>query len=151
MAGKVLNKMMGFLGLDDDFDDDDFEEMDNKRETESQESEQKTSSFRKKQNVLSIHTTISAKVKIVKPSDYEDAADICDDVKNRIIVVVNITAMEQKTAQRLLDFLGGSSYALGGTLEEIDKGVYLISPSNVEVNSELKSELSTKGLFSWNK
>lgn len=151
MAGKVLNKMMGFLGLDDDYEDDEFEELDNKAEAESQEHEQKSSSFRKKPNVLSIHTTISAKVKIVKPSDYEDAADICDDVKNRIIVVVNTTSLEQKTAQRLLDFLGGSSYALGGTLEEIDKGVYLISPSNVEVNSDLKTELSTKGLFSWNK
>lgn len=151
MAGKVINKMMGFLGLEDDFEDEEFDEMDNNNESLSRETEQKTNGFRKKTNVVSIHTTISAKVKIVKPSDYEDAADICDDVKNRIIVVVNTTSLEPKIAQRLLDFLGGSSYALGGTLEEIDRGVYLISPSNVEVNSDLKSELSTKGLFSWNK
>ncbi len=150
MAGKVINKMMGFLGLDDDFEDDDFEEQDIAEERNA-EAEQKVSNFRKKPNVVSIHTTISAKVKIVKPTDYEEAADICDDVKNRNIVVVNTTALEQRTAQRLLDFLGGSSYALGGTLEEIDKGVFLISPSNVEVSSDLKSELSTKGLFTWNK
>lgn len=150
MAGKVINKMMGFLGLDDDFEDDDFEEQEIAEDRNS-EAEQKVSNFRKKPNVVSIHTTISAKVKIVKPTDYEEAADICDDVKNRNIVVVNTTALEQRTAQRLLDFLGGSSYALGGTLEEIDKGVFLISPSNVEVSSDLKSELSTKGLFTWNK
>jgi cell division inhibitor SepF len=150
MAGKVINKMMGFLGLDDDFEDDDFEEQDIAEERNA-EAEQKVSNFRKKPNVVSIHTTISAKVKIVKPTDYEEAADICDDVKNRNIVVINTTSLEQRTAQRLLDFLGGSSYALGGTLEEIDKGVFLISPSNVEVSSDLKSELSTKGLFTWNK
>lgn len=150
MAGKVLNKMMGFLGLDDDFEDDDYEEQD-VRDTRNSEDEQKASNFKKKPNVVSIHTTISAKVKIVKPTDYEEAADICDDVKNRNIVVINTTALEQRTAQRLLDFLGGSSYALGGTLEEIDKGVFLISPSNVEVSSDLKTELSTKGLFTWNK
>jgi len=147
---KVINKMMGFLGLDDDFEDEDFEEQ-GTAEDRNTESEQKVSSFKKKPNVVSIHTTISAKVKIVKPTDYEEAADICDDVKNRNIVVVNTTALEQRTAQRLLDFLGGSSYALGGTLEEIDKGVFLISPSNVEVSNDLKSELSTKGLFTWNK
>jgi len=150
MAGKVLNKMMGFLGLDDDFEDDDLEEKEI-QEVKNTEAEQKASNFRKKPNVVSIHTTISAKVKIVKPTDYEEAADICDDVKNRNIVVVNTTALEQRTAQRLLDFLGGSSYALGGNLEEIDKGVFLISPSNVEVSSDLKTELSTKGLFTWNK
>ena len=150
MAGKVLNKMMGFLGLDDDFEDDDLEEQEI-QEVRNMEAEQKVSNFRKKPNVVSIHTTISAKVKIVKPTDYEEAADICDDVKNRNIVVVNTTALEQRTAQRLLDFLGGSSYALGGNLEEIDKGVFLISPSNVEVSSDLKTELSTKGLFTWNK
>lgn len=150
MAGKVLNKMMGFLGLDDDFEDDDLEEKEI-QEVKNTDAEQKASNFRKKPNVVSIHTTISAKVKIVKPTDYEEAADICDDVKNRNIVVVNTTALEQRTAQRLLDFLGGSSYALGGNLEEIDKGVFLISPSNVEVSSDLKTELSTKGLFTWNK
>jgi cell division inhibitor SepF len=150
MAVKVINKMMGFLGLDDDFEDDDFEEQEI-QEVKNTEADQKVSNFRKKPNVVSIHTTISAKVKIVKPTDYEEAADICDDVKNRNIVVVNTTALEQRTAQRLLDFLGGSSYALGGNLEEIDKGVFLISPSNVEVSSDLKTELSTKGLFTWNK
>jgi cell division inhibitor SepF len=150
MAVKVINKMMGFLGLDDDFEDDDLEEQEI-QEAKNTEADQKVSNFRKKPNVVSIHTTISAKVKIVKPTDYEEAADICDDVKNRNIVVVNTTALEQRTAQRLLDFLGGSSYALGGNLEEIDKGVFLISPSNVEVSSDLKTELSTKGLFTWNK
>jgi cell division inhibitor SepF len=150
MAVKVINKMMGFLGLDDDFEDDDFEEQEI-QEVKNTEADQKVSNFRKKPNVVSIHTTISAKVKIVKPTDYEEAADICEDVKNRNIVVVNTTALEQRTAQRLLDFLGGSSYALGGNLEEIDKGVFLISPSNVEVSSDLKTELSTKGLFTWNK
>ena len=150
MAVKVINKMMGFLGLDDDFEDDDFDEQE-MQEAKNTEADQKVSNFKKKPNVVSIHTTISAKVKIVKPTDYEEAADICDDVKNRNIVVVNTTALEQRTAQRLLDFLGGSSYALGCNLEEIDKGVFLISPSNVEVSSDLKTELSTKGLFTWNK
>jgi cell division inhibitor SepF len=149
MAGKVLNKMMGFLGLEDDFDES-TEEI-NDIELRSEETEKIPTNSKKKANVVSIHTTISAKVKIVKPSNYEEAADICDDVKNRNIVVVNTTGLEQRIAQRLLDFLGGASYALGGNLEEIEKGVYLLSPSNVEVNNDLKSELSSKGLFSWNK
>lgn len=147
MSGKVLNKMMGFLGLEDDFD----EELDTTAENQYNDDEPQVTNPKKKSNVVSIHTTISAKVKIVKPSCFEEAADICDDVKNRKIVVINTTSLELKTAQRLLDFLGGASYALSGNLEEIEKGVYLISPSNVEVNNDLKNELSSRGLFSWSK
>ena len=35
--------------------------------------------------------------------------------------------------------------------QEIEQRVYLLSPQNVEVSNELKSEISSKALFSWNK
>ncbi|WP_446899325.1 cell division protein SepF [Clostridium sp. LBM24168] len=151
MAGKMLNKMMSFLGLEDDLE----EEIE---ETEMQDNKKVVNEFTevdpiinsKKQNkVVSIHTTISAKIKIVKPTTYEEAADICDELKNRKIVVINTTGLENRIAQRLLDFMGGSSYSLGGSLEEIEKGVYILSPSCVEVSNDLKNELSGKGLFNW--
>ena len=34
-------------------------------------------------------------------------------------------------------------------IEEIEKGVFIVSPSNVEVTNELKNELSNKGMFNW--
>ncbi|AZV56005.1 cell division protein SepF [Clostridium sp. AWRP] len=153
MAGKMINKMMGFLGLEDDLEEDIEEE-----ETKRGENEKIVNDFtevdpivnNKRQNkVVSIHTTIAAKVRIVKPTTYEEAADICDELKNRKIIVINTTGLEIRIAQRLLDFMGGASYALGGNLEEIEKGIYILSPSSVEVNSDLKNELSGKGIFGW--
>ena len=47
--------------------------------------------------------------------------------------------------------MGGASYSLGGELQEIEKGVFILSPSNVEVTNELKNELTSRGLFSWTK
>lgn len=151
MAGKMLNKMMSFLGLEDDLEDEIEEtEVDGNRKVVNEFTEVEPIINSKKQNkVVSIHTTISAKIKIVKPATYEEAADICDELKNRKIVVINTTGLENRIAQRLLDFMGGSSYSLGGSLEEIEKGVYILSPSCVEVSNDLKSELSGKGLFNW--
>ena len=77
--------------------------------------------------------------------------EICDALSNRRIVVINTANLENKTARRLLDFISGASYALKGDFQEIDKGVYILSPSNVEVTNELKSELSSKALFNWSK
>ncbi|MFL0195526.1 cell division protein SepF [Clostridium sp. WILCCON 0269] len=149
MAGKMINKMMGFLGLEDDLEED-IEEVEEEKDRKSDFPEVETIMNSKRQNkVVSIHTTISAKVRIVKPTTYEEAADICDELKNRKIIVINTTGLENRIAQRLLDFMGGASYALGGDLEEIEKGVYILSPASVEVSSDLKNELSGKKIFGW--
>ncbi|WP_416176289.1 cell division protein SepF [Clostridium sp.] len=151
MAGKMLNKMMGFLGLEDDLEDEieETDELDNNKVVNEFSEPEPVISSKRQNKVVSIHTTIAAKVKIVKPTSYEEAADICDELKSRKIVVINTTGLENRIAQRLLDFMGGASYSLGGSLEEIEKGVYILSPANVEVSNDLKSELSGKGLFSW--
>lgn len=151
MGGKVLNKMMGFLGLEDEYEDIDEMQDEVSKEERIAEEPQMPSSSRKGNKVVNIHTAVSTKVMIIKPTVFEEATDICDDLKNRKIVVVNTSSMEPKVAQRLLDFMGGASYALGGELQEVEKGVYVLSPSNVEVTNELKNELSSRGLFNWNK
>lgn len=154
MAGKVINKMMGFLGLEDDLQDE-LEEAEEREEKKAvndvSQAEPFISNSKRQNKIVSIHNNISAKIKIVKPTTYEEAADICDELKNRKIVVINTTGLEQRVAQRLLDFMGGAGYALGGDLEEVEKGVYILSPASVEVSSDLKSELSGKEIFSWNK
>lgn len=154
MAGKVISKMMGFLGLEDDLEEE-IEETEEKEQkkavNDSAELEPILASSKRQNKIVSLHTTISAKVKIVKPTTYEEAADICDELKNRKIVVINTTGLEPRTAQRLLDFMGGASYALGGDLEEVERGVYILSPATVEVSNDLKSELTGKGIFNWNK
>ncbi|KYH29784.1 MULTISPECIES: cell division protein SepF [Clostridium] len=153
MAGKMINKVMGFLGLEEEVEE--IEEIENEdiEQEEQIDNVFNVAASRKSKNgkVVSIHTTASAKILIVKPTDYDEAIEICDNLKNRKIIVVNMTKLEGKIAQRLLDFMGGASYALGGSLEEVEKGVYIISPSNVEISNELKNELSSKGILSWTK
>nr|WP_272507364.1 cell division protein SepF [Clostridium aestuarii] len=145
---------MDFLGLEDQFDE--IEEIENEQSKLNEEYEIDNifnSSKNKKQNnkVVSIHTASSTKVVIVKPNDYDEAIGICDHLKNRKITVVNMTKLESKVAQRLLDFMAGASYALDGSLEKVEGGVYLLSPSNVDISNEFKDELTSKGLLNWNR
>lgn len=154
MSAKMLNKMMGFLGLEEDVDleeRNEIEEIAVEQENGDVESIFNTTKKQNNSKVVNIHTAASAKVVIIKPNDYDEAANICDNLRNRKIVVVNTTALEAKIAQRLLDFIGGACYALSGELQQVEKGVYILSPSNVEVSNDLKSELSSKGILSWTK
>ena len=145
---KVINKVMDFLGMSEE-DGDEIQEVE--IDDENMEIESLMSANKKQSKVVNIHTTSSVKVVIIKPEDFDEATTICDSLKSRKIVVVNTTALEPRTGQRLLDFIGGACYALCGDLQQVEKGVYIISPSNIEVNNELKSELSSKGIFNWNK
>ncbi|MFD3157425.1 cell division protein SepF [Haloimpatiens sp. FM7330] len=148
MSGKVMNKVMGLFGFEDDYDELEQEENDNSQEDEVEAVELNS---QKQNKIVNIHTASSAKVVIIKPTDFDEAADICDDLKNRKIVVVNTSNLESKVAQRILDFIGGACYVLDGGLQEIEKNIYLLSPSNVSVSNELKRELSTKGIFNFTK
>ena len=146
MFGK-FKEIIGLGEYEDDFDDLDETEV----EEEVQEEIEPIISKQKGNKVVNIHTASTAKVMVTKPLNYDDAREIADAIKARKIVLVNATTLETKIAQRLVDFISGSCYVLGATLQEIEQRVYLLSPSNVEVTNELKNELSSKALFNWNK
>ena len=148
--GNMFGKFKEIIGLgeyEDEFDD--FEETEEVEEVE--EEIEPIISKQKGNKVVNIHTASTAKVMITKPTNYDDAREIADAIKARKIVLVNATTLETKIAQRLVDFISGSCYVLGATLQEIEQRVYLLSPSNVEVTNELKNELSSNALFNWNK
>ncbi|MGL5647728.1 MAG: cell division protein SepF [Clostridium sp.] len=153
----MVSKMKNFFGLGDE--DEDIEEYgeeygENELATEEEAYEENGPVIiggGRRDKVVNIHNNVAAKVLITKPTSYEESMEICDALTNRRIVVINTANLENKTARRLLDFISGASYALKGDFQEIDKGVYILSPSNVEVTNELKSELTSKALFNWSK
>jgi cell division inhibitor SepF len=149
MAAKMFSKMKEILGFEEY--DEEYDEFDEAEEMAVDENLEPVLAGKKNNKVVNIHTAASAKVMITKPTAYEDATEICDALKSRKIVVVNTSSLENRIAQRLLDFISGACFALAGELQEVERGVYILSPSNVEVTNELKSELSTKGLFNWSK
>jgi len=149
---KMLNKVMGILGLDDGNIEDYDDEIKERSSEDDYEDEIDEPIVNKRNNkVVNIHTNATMRVIISRPKDYDEATSICDELKNRKLVVINVSDLEPKTAQRLLDFMGGASYVLNGELQEVEKNVYILSPANVEVTNDLKSEISGKGMFAWTK
>ncbi len=134
------------------FDEEDDEELLENREENYDEGEEEIEIepfVSKKQNkIVNIHTASSSKVVISKPSNYDEGKIIVDNLKSRRIVIVNLNGVEPKEGQRILDFLIGAIYALEGGLQPVEKGVFILTPSNIEVSNELKNELTNKGIFS---
>lgn len=151
--GKMLSSLKNMMGFEDEelYDEYELDEMDEEELDMPKESYSVLGRRREQKEankVVNLHGN-QTKVHIMKPSTFDEAPQISDSLKANRIVVVNTSGLEPRTAQRLLDFIAGSTYALGGDLQEVENGVYVLSPSTVEVSRETKEESSLKGLLNW--
>ncbi|MCC5911950.1 MAG: cell division protein SepF [Clostridiaceae bacterium] len=147
MAGKILEKMKYFMGLDV------FEEEEVEGEEEQQVEDGMTPIFSnsKKNKILNIHTTTQMKVIIYEPNDFEEAPSIVDSLKNRKPVIINLENAEPELARKFFDFLNGAIYALDGNIQKVSTGIFILAPNNVDISGSIKEELKNKGVFPWQK
>ena len=80
------------------------------------------------------------KMILLEPRAYSESQQIADHLKNRNSVVVNLKRVTTEQAKRIIDFLSGCIYAIGGTMQKIGVGIYLCTPKNVNVQGKITDE-----------
>jgi len=75
------------------------------------------------------------KMQVVRPQNYdsETCSQIANHLLNKCTVVLNLESTSKETSRRLIDFLLGVAYSIGGSLKKIATNAYVITPSNVDV------------------
>ncbi|MGE4271393.1 MAG: cell division protein SepF [Desulfitobacterium sp.] len=142
---KLLDKVIGIMGFaDEDFEDDYFEE-DEQEEVVREET--RATNNRKGAQVVSIHTQKQVKVVVLEPQAFEDSQNIADQLKNRRPVIVNLENADRNLAKRIVDFVSGTTYALGGNMQKVGNGIFLFVPNNVDISGEMKDDFKEKGFF----
>ncbi|EGQ27266.1 YlmF protein [Sporosarcina newyorkensis 2681] len=84
----------------------------------------------------------SSKVILVEPRAYAEAQDIAEHLKNKRSVVVNLQRIERDQGFRIIDFLSGTVYALGGDIQRVGTDIFLCAPENVEVAGSITEFIS---------
>ncbi len=84
------------------------------------------------------------KMILLEPRAYSESQQIADHLKNRNSVVVNLKRVTSDQAKRIIDFLSGCVYAIGGTMQKIGIGIYLCTPRNVNVQGKITEEQDKK-------
>jgi len=80
------------------------------------------------------------KMILLEPRAYSESQAIADHLKSRNSVVVNLKRVTSDQAKRIIDFLSGCIYAIGGTMQKIGVGIYLCTPKNVNVQGKISDE-----------
>ncbi|WP_059170065.1 cell division protein SepF [Bacillus sp. FJAT-27445] len=133
----IKSKFKNFFFLDEQYD----EEEDYIEEQEPMRPQKQQAV--KTQNVVSLQSvqkSSNSKVVLIEPRMYSEAQEIADHLKNRRAVVVNLQRIDHDQAKRIVDFLSGTVYAIGGDIQKIGMSIFLCTPDNVEVSGNI-SEL----------
>ncbi len=69
-------------------------------------------------------------LKVVKPESYKNASQIADHLLSSRTVVLNLESTNKETARRLIDFLTGAAYAIGGDIKKVSNNTYVITPGD---------------------
>lgn len=87
--------------------------------------------------------TGSGKMILLEPRAFSESQQIADHLKKRNTVVVNMKRVTPEYARRIIDFLSGTVYAIGGDLQKVGSGIFLCTPKNVNVEGAISDEDSS--------
>lgn len=82
----------------------------------------------------------SGKMILLEPRAFSESQQIADHLKKRNTVVVNLKRVTQEQAKRIVDFLSGTLYAIGGDLQKLGPGIFLCTPKNINVQGKMSEE-----------
>ena len=80
-------------------------------------------------------------IKIVKPENFDSVARIAELLMSKKTVVLNLEETNKEVGRRLLDFLKGVSFAIGGQMKLASEKTYVITPNaSILADSSIKAE-----------
>lgn len=96
--------------------------------------------------VVPIRTTPKGlEVCIMKPTTFEDSQEICDMLLTGRATVINLEGFDDKLAQRTMDFISGSVYAINGKLHRISNCIFIVSPDTVDISGDYLEIMQESG------
>jgi len=152
MSGAIMNKVWDLFGMDAP------EEKDEINEYEAEETtEPETDDFddrriwgRRSSKVVNLPQSQQIKMVISQPTSFEQSESICDLLKEKKSVIVNLEYVNKDIARRIIDVISGAVHALDGHMKKISNSIFLIAPYNYDITNEMaREEIKNKLSVSW--
>jgi cell division inhibitor SepF len=76
--------------------------------------------------------TRTSQVVVFAPRTFDDAQEVADQLRAGKPVILNLESTDREVAQRVVNFVSGSIYALSGEMHRIGSGMLMFLPQGVE-------------------
>lgn len=157
MAGAIMNKVWDFLGVDTGAEEEPIENENENvytynydKEVENEEETEEKGFFGRKSKVVSMPQPQQVRMVITQPTCFEQSEEICNYLKERKSIIVNLEYVNKDVARRIVDFISGAVHALDGHIQKVSNAIFLVAPVNYEIASDLaREEIKSKLSVSW--
>ncbi len=150
MANAVVSKFMNMFGMgaaEEEPEEEYEEDFDTYQEEEEEELEPRGLFGRKNSKVVSMAQQV--RMVIMQPTNFEQAEEICDLLKEKKSVIINLEYVNKDVARRIIDVVSGAAHALDGHMQKISSSIFLVAPYNYDITSDSKDEGKSKSPVSW--
>ena len=73
-------------------------------------------------------------LKVVRPEAMDEIFTIADYLIDGCTVVLNLELLDRDSITRMLDFLNGVTYTMGGDVKNVSPGTYIVTPSGINID-----------------
>ena len=151
MAGAIMNKVLDFLGMEQE-DEEDFDVQEENVQYGMEDDEETSDKrfFGKRGKVVNMAQTQQVKMVVFQVTSFEQSETICNMLKQKQSVIVSLEYVNKDIARRVVDFISGSVHALDGHIQKVSNEIFVVAPFNYEISNELaREEIKNKLSVSW--
>lgn len=84
-------------------------------------------------------------IRSIKPVNFEEGREIADSLLNGESVILYLEGTNRETAQKIIDFVSGTAYAIDGNLQYISDYVIVATPFGVDLSGDFGRNTSAPG------
>lgn len=150
MSGAIMNKVLDLFGVDTN--EEEYEDEDYEYETEQEDEIEENKNFwnRRSNKVVNMPQANQIKMVISQPTTFEQSEAICNLLKEKKSVIINLEYVNKDVARRIVDVISGAVHALDGHIQKISNSIFLIAPYNYDITNEMaREEIKNKLSVSW--
>ncbi len=154
MSGAIMEKVWGLFGMDTAEEKEENLEnnydVEEENENEIEDSDERKIWGRKNSKVVSMPQVQQVKMVISQPTTFEQSEYICDLLKEKKSIIVNLEYVNKDIARRIVDVVSGAVHALDGHIKKISNSIFLVAPYNYDIENEMaREEIKNKLSVSW--
>lgn len=150
MSGAIMNKIWGAFGMDAEENEEEYDEENIEEIEEEEEGIRENKIWGRRNKVVAMPQPQQVKMVISQPTNFDQAEDICDLLKQKQSVIVNLEYVNKDVARRIIDVVSGAVHALDGHIQKVSNSIFLIAPYNYEITNEMaREEIKNKLSVSW--
>ena len=132
-----MNLLKKFMRTDTADINDDYEDMyvmpDDLKVDMTEENESVSSLNETKASDIRPVAADKVSLKLLQPESHVEAPKIADKLKEGCIVLLDVSNLTKEKAHRLVDFLAGVAYVLGGEMIKTNRNTIVVAPAGVDI------------------